>query len=375
MCSGEGLPERADLMARVYAGDPRGTRIRSGAPQGADTVCSGGEGAAEGVVPGAFAGQPTLQQGKPEAASGPMPAEACAAGVSARQTGWSGAALAASASRAIAELPRRPDGRSLPTVVVPDVHGRKDMLARVLAFRGPDGQGIEDADGRVLRRRGRGEPATVLDLLRRGEINLVFQGDLVPSESRNQAQWLKASEQLRAGGGRLVDAMDANMEKHLGTLAMVSVLKTLGGDHVKIVQGDHDDVESMHAGRTFDRPSARRSRQDGGEGFGTAFSRSQGGGAYAVTGLQSAAAGMGATGDNEQAGVLMKRGVAPAAVAGFQRAVGPGPEAVGPGGHRPVSLSEAPVNDEFKVVMAVVPAGRAFDPIRDVFHLGNPYAA
>ncbi|HEY4002020.1 MAG TPA: hypothetical protein VGO93_24310, partial [Candidatus Xenobia bacterium] len=109
------------------------------------------------------------------AAAHEMGREAAQQGRAAQQRGVTGAHLAARANGAVVDLPRRADGAALPTIVVPDVHGRKEMIARVLSYRGDKGQGISDADGKVMLGSD-GRPATVFELVQTGRANLVFDG-------------------------------------------------------------------------------------------------------------------------------------------------------------------------------------------------------
>jgi len=104
--------------------------------------------------------------------------------------------------------------RDLPTVVIPDLHGRRDYLDAVLRTRDP-------VSG-----------STYGQLLRRGQVQVVCLGDVMHTESRG-AQWRR---------GMTEAAMRAEMAESLGTLKRIAELKAAHPDTFHLLRGNHDDV-------------------------------------------------------------------------------------------------------------------------------------
>ena len=102
----------------------------------------------------------------------------------------------------------------LPTIVIPDLHGRRDYLDAVLANRDPQ-------SGR-----------TYLELLRRKKVQVVCLGDVMHTEIRGK-QWRR---------GMPPKAMRREMAESLGTLKRVAELKVAHPEGFHLVRGNHDDV-------------------------------------------------------------------------------------------------------------------------------------
>ena len=104
--------------------------------------------------------------------------------------------------------------RKLPTIVIPDLHGRKDYLDAVLANRDP-------SSGRTYR-----------ELLRKKKVQVVCLGDVMHTEIRGTL-WRR---------GFTPGAMRKEMAESLGTLKHVAELKVAHPDNFHMVRGNHDDV-------------------------------------------------------------------------------------------------------------------------------------
>lgn len=108
----------------------------------------------------------------------------------------------------------------LPTVIIPDLHARREMLSAVLSVRLTDGSYAG---------------ALVFDLLERGLLNVVCVGDIVHSEKRsdwvinNDGQWSR-------------ELLDKEMVRSLGAGAMIMYLKVQYPEHFHCLRGNHDDI-------------------------------------------------------------------------------------------------------------------------------------
>lgn len=104
----------------------------------------------------------------------------------------------------------------LPTVIIPDLHARREMLSAILSARVSAG-------------------LQVFDLLQKGLMNVVCVGDIVHSETRsdwvinNDGQW---SQEL----------LDKEMVRSLGAGAMIMYLKIQYPEHFHCLRGNHDDI-------------------------------------------------------------------------------------------------------------------------------------
>jgi Calcineurin-like phosphoesterase len=104
--------------------------------------------------------------------------------------------------------------RDLPTVVIPDLHGRRDYLDKVLATTDP-------ASGR-----------TYGQLLQRRQVQVLCLGDVMHSEVRGRL-WRRTMP---------AQAMKMEMAESLGTLKRLADLKAANPDHFHMLRGNHDDV-------------------------------------------------------------------------------------------------------------------------------------
>lgn len=114
----------------------------------------------------------------------------------------------------------------LPTVVIPDLHGRRDFLSGVLA------QKLEE------------HGPTVFDLLKDHRLNVVCLGDGMHSEERGAERWEKAGDSYQAGDKEeAYTLLDEEMLESLGTMKMVMELKHQFPDNFHFIRGNHDDIK------------------------------------------------------------------------------------------------------------------------------------
>ena len=114
---------------------------------------------------------------------------------------------------------------ALPLVVLPDIHGRVDLLATVLFSAFPD-HGIE---------------ISVLSALEEGRVSLLMVGDYVHAEARARERWVSAYDEYLDGFQRHC-AMDAEMTESLGVLQTVAILKASFPAVVHCLKGNHENI-------------------------------------------------------------------------------------------------------------------------------------
>ncbi len=114
----------------------------------------------------------------------------------------------------IVELP------DLPTLILPDLHARRELLIAVLSTQLTDGPYA----GRQ-----------VFDLLREELLNVVCVGDIVHSEERSH--WV-----INDDGAWSVELLNQEMVRSLGAGTMIMYLKTQYPLHFHCLRGNHDDI-------------------------------------------------------------------------------------------------------------------------------------
>jgi hypothetical protein len=113
----------------------------------------------------------------------------------------------------------------LPTVVVPDIHARPDLIISVLSLEAPK-YGIE---------------RPLIHALADNRAQLVFVGDYVHAEGRARARWRKAFQEFQTGYSRR-SAMDEEMTESLGALQMVALLKATFPESFHGLKGNHENI-------------------------------------------------------------------------------------------------------------------------------------
>jgi hypothetical protein len=121
--------------------------------------------------------------------------------------------------------------RGVPTVVVPDIHGRRELLLRVLGYR--VGQG-----------------ARTLALLARGRIQILCLGDGMHAEGRAARRWRSALGEFR-DGWRRHDSMDEEMTESLGVMGIVMEAKRAFPGHFHFLKGNHENITNEEGGGNY----------------------------------------------------------------------------------------------------------------------------
>lgn len=104
--------------------------------------------------------------------------------------------------------------QDLPTIIVPDLHARRDFLVDALGYQ---------IDGK-----------SVLELLQEGRINVVCLGDGMHAESRAKNRWREAEFDT--------DKLDEEMAESLGTMQMIMELKSAFPQYFHYIRGNHDEI-------------------------------------------------------------------------------------------------------------------------------------
>lgn len=113
----------------------------------------------------------------------------------------------------------------LPTVVMPDIHARVDLMTTVLSSSFPD-HGID---------------VPLAAALAADRAQLVMLGDYVHGEARVRDRWSRAFNEF-TGSYRKHKAMDQEMCESLAILQMVATLKCAYPDRVHGLKGNHENI-------------------------------------------------------------------------------------------------------------------------------------
>lgn len=114
-------------------------------------------------------------------------------------------------------IPSLPD---LPTIIIPDLHARREMLIAILS--------AQIVGGPLTSKR-------VFDLLQEGRMNVICVGDIVHSEERSN--WV-----INLDGDWTPELLDKEMVRSLGAAAMIMYLKLQFPEHFYCLRGNHDDM-------------------------------------------------------------------------------------------------------------------------------------
>jgi hypothetical protein len=107
-----------------------------------------------------------------------------------------------------------------PTIVLPDLHARREMLAAILSSRIEEGPMAGEQ---------------VFALLQQGRLNVVCLGDIVHSEKREH--WI-----INHDGEWTPELLEQEMVRSLGAGLMVMCLKLQFPEHFHCLRGNHDDM-------------------------------------------------------------------------------------------------------------------------------------
>ncbi len=118
--------------------------------------------------------------------------------------------------------------RSLPTIVVPDLHARVGYLEALLDWIPP------------------GNTHTVYQGLSAGELQVVCVGDGFHAEARGIQRWLTALEEF-LGDYRKHKAMDKEMSESLGVMMIVMELKSSFPGYFHFLKGNHENIANENS--------------------------------------------------------------------------------------------------------------------------------
>ena len=118
--------------------------------------------------------------------------------------------------------------RSLPTIVVPDLHARIGYLEALLAWTPP------------------GSKFTVYQGLSSGDLQVVCVGDGFHAESRGIIRWKKAFEEF-SGDYKKHKAMDEEMMESLGVMMIVMELKSAFPRNFHFLKGNHENIANENS--------------------------------------------------------------------------------------------------------------------------------
>jgi hypothetical protein len=111
--------------------------------------------------------------------------------------------------------------QDIPTLIVPDLHGRSDYLPDLMRFKRLD--------------------KTVYELLKTDRIQVVCVGDGMHSERRAKVRWQTALTEYK-NGFEECPAMTAEMTENFQTMAMIMKLKVAFPRHFHFLKGNHENI-------------------------------------------------------------------------------------------------------------------------------------
>ena len=126
--------------------------------------------------------------------------------------------------------------KTLPTLILPDLHGRTDFFLAVL--ESPYAAG-----------------GTVANAIQTGALQMLCLGDGFHSERRGKKRWVRAFEEY-THGYRTRTAMDGEMTESLSLMEMVMECKCAFKDRFHFIKGNHENIlneegNGNHAFRKF----------------------------------------------------------------------------------------------------------------------------
>lgn len=127
--------------------------------------------------------------------------------------------------------------QDLPTVVVPDLHGRADYFPDLVQYR------LQNQ--------------TIVELLKAGKVQIVCVGDGMHSERRGAERWRRALEEYK-NGFEECPAMAEEMNENFQTMAMVMKLKAAFPSHFHFLKGNHENIldEDINGNHPFAKLAA-----------------------------------------------------------------------------------------------------------------------
>ena len=108
---------------------------------------------------------------------------------------------------------------NLPTVLIPDLHGRRELLLSVLFS----------------------DKIRALDRLNGGQVQVICLGDAFHGEIRVLNRWLEAYSEFQSGFDSH-SSMDEEMVENLSTVEIVMLLKSAFPDNFHFLKGNHENI-------------------------------------------------------------------------------------------------------------------------------------
>lgn len=115
----------------------------------------------------------------------------------------------------------------IPTVIVPDIHARMDLVISVLLHEIYDN--------------------SIIDLLDLKAVQVVCVGDGVHAEKRAARRWMDAFEESK-GDFSSHESMDKEMRESLGTMEMIMEIKCAFPSHFHFLKGNHENISNEEGG-------------------------------------------------------------------------------------------------------------------------------
>ncbi|MBU2512421.1 metallophosphoesterase [bacterium] len=127
--------------------------------------------------------------------------------------------------------------QDIPTLIVPDIHGRSDYLPDLMHYRY--------------------KQERVYDHLKQGALQIVCVGDGMHSERRGLARWRLALEEYKKGFAEC-PAMAEEMKENFQTMAMVMRLKASFPKLFHFLKGNHENImdEEVNGNHPFAKLAA-----------------------------------------------------------------------------------------------------------------------
>lgn len=130
---------------------------------------------------------------------------------------------------------------AVPSVLIPDLHGRGGFLLRLL--------GAEPACLRVSGGNGAAR-GSLFARAADGSLNLVFLGDAFHSESRGRTRWQEAHRAFLRGR-ILSPPLLAEMRENFSLAAIIMLLKNAFPQNVHFLKGNHENIRNADGGGNF----------------------------------------------------------------------------------------------------------------------------
>lgn len=121
--------------------------------------------------------------------------------------------------------------KNIPTIIVPDLHARMDLILSVLFYVGYGGE-------------------TVIDQLAKDAIQIICVGDGFHAESRAMTRWKKAFEEYKSSYKHHKN-MDEEMTESLGVMEMVMEIKINYPNNFHFLKGNHENIANERGGGNY----------------------------------------------------------------------------------------------------------------------------